>query len=411
MCHSRNYSWKISTQALHAGEEKKFSDSHITPIFASSTFLFPNVEIGKQRFTGEDSGYIYSRYANPTVEVSEKKIAVLEGAELLKRGIPIEGHAFATGMACISTVIMALTKANDTVIATNPLYGGTNYLLDGVMKNYSVRSELVETSGEEGIEKVKTALTQNTKLIYLESPANPNLAICDIEEISKIGQENEIPVVIDNTFATPVLQRPLELGVDISLHSTTKYLNGHGTSVSGILASKLTGDKREGLIFMKKTLGATQSPFDAFLVSNGMKTLPLRMREHCKNAQGVAEYLVDHPKVSDVYYPGLKSHPQYTLAKKQMKGFGGMLALELKGGKEAGKVLMNNLNVFTLAVSLGCVDSLIQHPASMTHVNVSRDVRIKGGITDGLVRVSVGIEDLNDLIEDLSQGLTKVPSI
>ena len=276
------------------------------------------------------------------------------------------------------------------------------------MKQVNYKVNIETKNSAKGIEKVNNALTQDTKLIYLESPANPNLAICDIEEISKIGRENDIPVVIDNTFATPVLQRPLELGVDISLHSTTKYLNGHGTSVSGILASRFTGELREKLIFVKKHLGATQSPFDAFLVTNGMKTLPLRMREHCKNAQGVAEYLEDHPKVSKVYYPGLKSHPHHTLARKQMKGFGGMLALELNGGIEAAKALMNNLNVFTLAVSLGCIDSLIQHPASMTHINVPRDVRIKGGITDGLVRVSVGLEDIDDLIDDLSQGLKKV---
>ncbi len=408
MIHANNYTWKLSTQALHAGEEIKFTDSHITPIFATSTFSFPSADIGEKRFSGEKPGFIYTRLANPTVEVSEKKIAVLEGLKLLQKGVLVEGHAFATGMACIGTIVMALTKANEEIIATNPLYGGTNYLLGGIMNNFNVTTHLVNTSGEEGIENIKEALTSKTSLIYLESPANPNLAISDIGEICKFGNEKHIPVVIDNTFATPVLQKPLELGADISLHSTTKYLNGHGTSVSGILASRLTGTQRDKLIFVKKNLGATQSPFDAFLVNNGMKTLPLRMKEHCKNAQVIAEYLEEHPKVQTVQYPGLPSHPQHQIAKRQMKGFGGMIAVELKGGIEAGRSLMNNLKIFTLAVSLGCIDSLIQHPASMTHAKVPRDVRMKGGITDGLVRISVGLEDVDDLVEDLSQGLRKV---
>ena len=255
----------------------------------------------------------------------------------------------------------------------------------------------------------KEQIKNFTKAIYLESPANPNLVVCDITEISKVAKEQEIPVVIDNTFATPILQRPLELGANISLHSTTKYLNGHGTTVSGILASNLPEEQEKRLQFVKKNLGATQSPFDSFLVLQGMKTLPLRVHRHCENAQLIAEFLEDHPKVDNVYYPGLSSHPQHSLAKKQMHGkFGGMVACELKGGIEAGKTLQNNVEIFTLAVSLGCVDSLIQHPASMTHVSVPKDIRLKGGITDGLVRISVGLEDSKDLIEDLSQALSKI---
>lgn len=408
MKHKINYNWKLSTQALKAGEDNKIADSHITPIFATVSFGFPNVDIGRKRFSGEETGFIYSRLANPTVNVSEKKIAVLEGAKLLNKGVSVEGHAFATGMGCISTVIMALTNAGDTIIATNPLYGGTDYFLNGIMKRFNVNTEHVDTAGEEGAERVKEAITSKTSLIFLESPINPNLIICNIEEICKIGKEKHIPIVVDNTFATPVLQKPLELGADISLHSTTKYLNGHGTSVSGILASRLTGSEREKLIFVKKNLGATQSPFDAFLVSNGMKTLPLRMKEHCKNAQAVAEYLEEHPKIETVFYPGLTSHPQHTLAKKQMKAFGGMVSVELKGGIDSGITLMNNLEVFNLTVSLGCIDSLISHPASMSHAKIPRDVRIKSGISDGLVRISVGLEDIDDLIEDLSQALHKV---
>ncbi len=404
-----NLNWKISTLALHAGDDEKYSDSLITPIFATSTFSFPNVERGRNRFSGEEPGYIYSRLGNPTVKASEESLAILEGANLIKKGIDVEGHAFATGMAAISTVIMALTKSGDTILATNPVYGGTNYFFDGIMSSYFVNTDYVDTAGREGVEHVIEAIDSRTNLIYLESPTNPNLVICDINEICKIGQENEIPVVVDNTFATPLIQRPLELGADISLHSSTKYLNGHGTTCSGILASRLTGERRERLQFVKKNLGVTQSPFDAFLVLNGMKTLPLRMDSHCSNAMALAEYLTDHSKVKEVFYPGLTTHPQHELAKKQMKGkFGGMIAFELKGGLEAGESLMNNVKVITLAPSLGCCKSLIQHPASMSHVKVPREKRIESGISDGLVRFSVGLEDVDDLIEDLAQALSQI---
>ena len=402
-----NLDWKISTLALHAGDDEKYADSLVTPIFATSTFSFPNVEIGRKRFSGEEHGYIYSRLGNPTVKASEKSLAILEGVNLIKNGIEVEGHAFGTGMATIASVIMALTKSGDTILATNPVYGGTNYFFDGIMKSYYVHTDYIDTSGQEGIEHVKEAIDSRTSLIYLESPTNPNLVICDIEEIAKIGHENKIPIVVDNTFATPLIQRPLELGANVSLHSTTKYLNGHGTTCSGILASQLTGDMNERLKFVKKNLGATQSPFDAFLVLNGMKTLPIRMEKHCSNAMVLAEYLSEHPKVKEVFYPGLSSHPQHELAKKQMNGkFGGMIAFELKGGLGSGESLMNQVEVITLAPSLGCSKSLIQHPASMSHVKVPREKRIESGITDGLVRFSVGLEDVNDLIEDLGKALS-----
>ncbi len=409
MTNSKIPNWKIHTLALHGGEEEKFADSHLMPIFTSSTFTFPNVDVGIARFSGEEPGYIYTRLGNPTIRESERKLALLEGRELMKEGRRVEGHAFATGMGSISSALMALTKSDENIIATNPLYGGTNYLLDGILKPYGVSTTFVDTSGERGPERINEQIKNYTKAIYLESPTNPNLVICDILEISKVARDSEIPVVIDNTFATPVLQRPLELGASISLHSTTKYLNGHGTTVSGILAASLSDEHENRLEFVKKNLGATQSPFDSFLVLQGMKTLPLRMERHCANAQIIAEYLEEHPKVDTVYYPGLSSHPQHSLAKKQMiGGYGGMVACELKGGIEAGKILQNSVEVFTLAVSLGCVDSLIQHPASMTHVSVPREIRLQGGITDGLVRISVGLEDTDDLIEDLSQALAKI---
>jgi methionine-gamma-lyase len=409
MFQKTNLNWKPNTMALHGGEEETYADSHITPIFQTSTFIFPNTDIGEARFTGEDDGYIYTRLGNPTIKTTEKKIALLEGYNLIKAGIPVEGHAFATGMGAISSTLMALVKGGEEILATNPVYGGTSYVFDGIFQSYMIKTNIIDTSGYRGPERVSESISNSTKVIYLESPANPNLVICDIEEISKIGREHNIPVVIDNTFATPILQRPLELGASVSLHSTTKYLNGHGTTVSGILASQLKGERAEQLKFVKKNLGATQSPFDSFLVLMGMKTLPLRIERHCENAQIIAEYLAEHPKIDNVYYPGLSSHPQHTLANKQMNGkYGGMIAFELKGGIEAGKAFQNSVKVFTLAVSLGTVDSLVQHPASMTHINVPRETRLKGGITDGLVRMSVGLENPEDLIEDLSQALQKV---
>ena len=408
MTHEINYNWNIATLALHAGDEKRYADSLITPIFATSAFSFPDVDIGRKRFEGIESGYIYTRLGNPTVAASEKKIAVLEGATLIKEGVQVEGHAFSTGMSGIATVFMTLTKSGDTILATNPVYGGTSYLLN-IMEHYQVKTNYINTAGEEGIEQVKESISSETTLLYIETPTNPNLVISDIKEICKIGKEHEIPIIVDNTFATPVLQTPLELGADISLHSTTKYLNGHGTTCSGILASKLIKDKRERLQFVKKNLGATQSPFDAFLVLNGMKTLPLRMEKHCSNAVVLAEYLTEHPKVKEVYYPGLKSHPQHELAKRQMNGkFGGMIAFELKAGLSGGEALMNNVKIITLAPSLGCVNSLIQHPASMSHAKVPRELRIESGITDGLIRLSVGLEDIDDLIGDLAQALSRI---
>jgi methionine-gamma-lyase len=404
-----NLNWKQHTLALHGGEDENYADAHVTPIFSTSTFSFPNTETGEARFTGKDDGFIYTRLGNPTIKVSEKKIAILEGFNLLKTGINVEGHAFATGMACIASALMAFTQSGKNIVAGNPIYGGTNYFLDGIMKPYFVSTNYVDTSGDEGTEEVKRAINKDTKVIYLESPANPNLTICDIEEISKLAKENNIITMVDNTFATPILQRPLELGANIALHSTTKYLNGHGTTVSGLLASNLPEVESRRLVYIKKNLGATQSPFDAFLVSNGMKTLPLRVAKHCLNALVIAEYLQDHPKVETVHYPGLPDHPQHNLAKKQMHGkFGGMIACELKNGLESGRILMNSVKIFTLAVSLGCIDSLIQHPASMTHVSVPKSIRLQGGITDGLIRISVGIEDVEDLIEDLDQALNKI---
>ena len=407
--HTFNFNWRDSTIALHGGEEVKYGDAHNTPIFATSTFSFPNAEIGAKRFAGEDKGFIYTRLGNPTVVASEKKIAYLEGRELLRQGKVIEGHAFSTGMGAIGSTLLGLVKSGDEIVATNPVYGGTTYLIEGILKDLGVKTNFIKTSGFEGIENVKNALTGRTKVLYLESPANPNLSVTDILETAKIAKELGITVVVDNTFATPIAQRPLELGADVVVHSTTKYLNGHGTTTSGIIAVNNTSHNFDKISFVKKNLGATQSPFDAFLVMNGMKTLPLRMKKHCENAQIIAEYLADHPKVQDVYYPGLPTHPDYKLATKQMNGmFGGMIAIELKGGNQAGKTLMNNVEVFTLAVSLGTVDSLIQHPRSMTHAKVSKENCLKGGITDGLVRISVGLEDIDDLIEDLSQALKKI---
>ena len=407
--HKINLNWKESTIALHAGEETKYGDAHNTPIFATSTFSFPNADTGAKRFAGEDNGFIYTRLGNPTVVASEKKLAYLEGKELLRQGKNIEGHAFSTGMGAISSTLIALVKSGDEILSTNPVYGGTSYVTEGILANLGVKTSFIKTSGDNGIENIKNAIHTNSKVLYLETPANPNLSVTDIIEATKLVKEHDLIVVVDNTFATPVIQKPLELGADIVVHSSTKYLNGHGTTTSGILAVNNTDHDLDNLSFVKKNLGATQSPFDAFMVLNGMKTLPLRMKKHCENAQAIAEYLSEHPKVDTVFYPGLPSHPDYKTAQKQMNGlFGGMVSIELKGGIEAGKTLMNEVEVFTLAVSLGTIDSLIEHPRSMTHAKVSKENCLKGGITDGLVRISVGLEDVDDLIEDLAQALKKI---
>lgn len=387
----------FNTRAIHMGTNPcKITGSHVTPIYQTSTFVFENVDQGAKRFAGEESGYVYTRLGNPSEREAEEKLASLEGGE--------DAIATASGMAAISTTLVSLLEAGDHIVAGDTLYGCTHSFISEIMPSYGIEVTMVDTSE---IENIEDAMKDNTKVVYIETPANPTLKIVDIKKSAEIAHKYDAKLVVDNTFMSPYLQRPLEHGADIVVHSATKYLGGHGDLIAGAIvgSEELIAEIRMPFL---KDFGGVISPFNAWLMTRGMKTLGIRMERHSENAQKVAEFLEKHQAVEEVYYPGLSSHPQHELAKAQMDGFGGMMSFELKGGIEAGKTLMNSVKMISLAVSLGCVDTLIQHPASMTHSPVPKEDRLKAGITDGLVRLSVGIEDVEDIIEDLDQALAKI---
>ncbi len=388
----------IGTQAIHAGQAKNPFGTLATPIYQTSTFVFDSVEQGQARFMGEEEGYIYSRTKNPTVTVAEEKVAMLEKGE----------HAMATssGMGAISSTLWTLLKAGDHVLADKTLYGCTFALLSHGLTKFGVEVDFIDTAD---LEMVKEKLKPNTRVVYLETPANPNLKITDIEEVAKIAHTNNYAkVVVDNTFATPYNQNPLTLGADIVVHSATKYINGHGDVLAGfVVGTKEMVEEIRGN-GLKDMTGAILGPQEAYYIIRGLKTFEVRMERHCANAMKVAKWLAAHPKVEKVYYPGLEDHEGYEIAKKQMKNFGGIMSFELKGGFEAGKTLLNSVQLCALAVSLGDTETLIQHPASMTHSPYTREERLAAGITDGLVRLSVGLENVEDIIADLEQGLAKI---
>lgn len=388
----------FTTRAIHAGYEDNEHGALATPIYQTSTFIFDSAEQGGRRFAGEEEGYIYSRLSNPSNSQIEAKLASLENAEA--------AISTASGMGAISATMWSILSAGDHVIASKTLYGCTFAYFTHGLTRFGVEVTLVDTTDPENVKK---AMKKNTKVVYLETPANPNMNISDIKTISLIAHENPgCKVIVDNTYCTPYLQKPLDLGADVVVHSATKYLNGHGDVIAGfIVGSKELMDEIRGF-GLKDMTGATLSPFDAFLLNRGMKTLPLRMEKHCENGQKVAEFLESHPAVERVYYPGLKSFPQYDLAKKQMKLPGAMIAFELTGGLEAGKKLMNTVELCILAVSLGDCETLIQHPASMTHSPYTEEERRESDITDGLVRLSVGLENSEDIIEDLRNSLDRL---
>ena len=385
----------FSTRAIHGGHAENAAGALATPIYQSSTFVFDSAEQGGRRFALEEGGYIYTRLGNPNCSEFEEKIALLEGAEA--------AMSMASGMGAITSAFWTALKAGDHIIAADTLYGCTFAYLNHGISRYGVEVTFVNTKDPENVRK---AMKPNTKVVYLESPANPTMDIADIEAISKIAHENEgCLVFVDNTYCTPYIQRPIELGADVVLHSATKYLNGHGDVIAGIVAGKKEFIDQVRLFGVKDMTGSVLSPFDAYLISRGMKTLEIRMEKHCANAMKVAAFLESHPAVDKIYYPGLKSFPQYELAKKQMSLPGAMIAFEIKGGVEEGKKLMNNLKLCTLAVSLGDAETLIQHPASMTHSPYSPEERAECGISDGLVRLSVGLEAVEDIIADLKAVL------
>lgn len=385
----------FGTRTIHGKGGKNPHGTLVTPIYQTSTFVFDSAEQGGKRFALEEGGYIYSRLGNPTTTVAEERLANLEGAEA--------ALAVASGMGAISSTFWTLLQAGDHVIAGDSIYGCTHAYFEHGLTKFGIDVEFVDASDPENIRK---AMKPNTKIVYLETPANPNLKISDLRKVSEIAHEQEgVYVIADNTFATPYLQRPIELGADLVIHSATKYLNGHGDIIAGFVAGKLDVITQIRLIGLKDMTGAVLSPNDSYLMIRGMKTLEVRMQRHCENAMKVAEFLDNHPEVETVYYPGLESHPNHEIAKEQMDGFGGIIAFELKAGLEGGKCLLNNLDVCTLAVSLGDTETLIQHPASMTHSPYTREARLEAGITDGLVRISVGLENVEDIIEDLENGL------
>ena len=368
----------------------------VPPIYQTSTFKFESVQHGASLFAGEQKGYIYTRMLNPTVQAMEDAIAALEGGD--------KALGCGSGMAAIHTVFASLTQAGDHVVCSTAVYGPTTTLLNTIMKRYGVETTFVDTTK---LDEVKKVIKQNTKVVYVETPGNPTLCISDIAEISKIAHQHKAQVVVDNTFMSPALQNPIALGADVVLHSLTKFLNGHADVVGGIVVVK----DEETYKHFRKTLnqlGGVIDPFNSFLVHRGLKTLAIRMERHCENAQKIAEWLEKHSLIRSIRYPGLKSHPHYEIGLKQHKGHGGMITIELDGGMEAGKIMMNSVKLFQLAVSLGGVESLIEHPASMTHFSMGKEARLAGGITDGLVRISVGIENVNDLIIDLEHALKEV---
>lgn len=388
----------IGTVAIHGGSEKNPFGSLATPIYQTSTFIFDSAEQGGRRFALEECGYIYSRLGNPTTTVLENKIAKLEGGEA--------GIAFSSGMGAISSTLWTVLKAGDHVITDTTLYGCTFALMSHGLTKFGVEVSFVDTSN---LEEVKKAMKSNTRVIYLETPANPNLKIVDLEELAKIAHTNpNTLVIVDNTFATPFLQKPLSLGVDIVLHSATKYLNGHGDVIAGLVVTNQELADQIRLVGLKDMTGAVIGPQEAYYIIRGLKTFEVRMERHCKNAEKIVEFLKTQDKVEKIYYPGLKEHEGHEIAKKQMKAFGGMISFELKGGVEAGKKLLNSLELCSLAVSLGDTETLIQHPASMTHSPYTREERLKAHITDGLVRLSVGLENVEDIIEDLKNGFSKI---
>ncbi|WMJ76440.1 MULTISPECIES: methionine gamma-lyase [unclassified Sedimentibacter] len=386
---------KFATRAVHAGYKKNEYGALATPIYQTSTFIFDSAEQGGRRFALEEEGYIYTRLGNPTSTQVEDKLANLENAEA--------SVSMASGIGAITSVLWSALKEGDHVVAAKTLYGCTFAFLNHGLSKFGVTTTFVDTSDPENVRK---AMKPNTRVVYLETPANPNMLISDIEKISAIAHENKgCIVVVDNTYCTPYIQRPLDLGADVVVHSATKYLNGHGDVIAGFAAGKQEFINEVRLVGIKDMTGSVLSPFDAYLINRGMKTLQIRMEKHCSNAQKVAEFLETHPAVEKIAYPGLKSFPQYELAKKQMALPGAMIAFEIKGGLEAGRKLMNSLNLCALAVSLGDTETLIQHPASMTHSPYTPEERALSGITEGLVRLSIGLEDAEDIINDLKQAL------
>jgi methionine-gamma-lyase len=386
----------FNTKLVHAGIPEDALGSVTTPIYQTSTFAFRNAKQGAERFAGAADGYIYTRIGNPTTVALEQNVAQLENG--------FGATATASGMGAVSTVYMALLNRGDHVVSTASVYGPSRVLMDKHMSRFGVEATFVDTSD---LDNLRRAIRPNTKLVYVESPSNPSMLVTDLRAAAEIAHAAGALLVVDNTFASPYLQKPLDLGADVVLHSVTKFINGHADVVGGIVVGR-TEALHKQLRAMVVIMGCNMDPHQASLVSRGLKTLSLRMERAQANALEIARWLERHPKVEWVSYLGLPSHPQYELVKRQMAGPGAMISFGVKGGVEAGARLMDSVKLAALAVSLGGVETLICHPASMTHASMGREARLEGGVSDGLVRYAVGIEDLDDLIGDLDQALAKV---
>ncbi|EKG9449321.1 methionine gamma-lyase [Salmonella enterica subsp. enterica serovar Infantis] len=392
-CHTYGF----NTQIVHAGQRPDPSTGALsTPIFQTSTFVFDSAEQGAARFALEDSGYIYTRLGNPTTDALEKKLAVLEQGEA--------ALATASGVSAITTTLLTLCQQGDHIVSANAIYGCTHAFLSHSITKFGIEVSFVDAANPEAI---REAMRPETKVVYIETPANPTLSLVDIETAAAIAHQQGALLVVDNTFMSPYCQQPLRLGADIVVHSVTKYINGHGDVIGGVIIGCQEFINQARFVGVKDITGGCMSPFNAWLTLRGVKTLGIRMERHCNNALKIARFLEEHPGISQVIYPGLPSHPQYELGKRQMSLPGGIISFEITGGLEAGRRMINSVELCLLAVSLGDTETLIQHPASMTHSPVAPEERLKAGITDGLLRLSVGLEDPDDIIHDLERASRK----
>ena len=397
----------FTSLAIHAGHEQDPNYAHLTPIYASSTFVYDSAEQGMRRFSKQEEGYIYSRWGNPTFTEAERKIAAMECfgvSDANGRPLTVKALLHASGMAAITTLFLSTLKAGDKILSHFSLYGGSQELMDKILPGLGIEAVIADLRD---LNKAEEALKANPqiRMVYLETPANPTVQCVDIEELTKLAKQYGKLVACDNTFATPYLQQPFRYGVDFIMHSTTKFLNGHGTAVGGVLLGRDIEFMNDRVAKAQQLLGGNSNPFDAFLLINGMRTLEIRMERHCHNATEVAGYLETHEAVAKVNYTGLSSHPDFYIANKQMRHPGAIMSIELKGGLQAGVQMMDRLQLCTRTVSLGTCDTLLCHPASMTHYGVPKAQREQYGITDGLIRMSIGMENVQDILMDLNQAL------
>lgn len=391
---------------MHAGHETEGNNAHLTPIYASSTYVFGTATEGMRRFSGEESGYIYSRWGNPSMKEVEDKIAALESFDIVENGKPLQlkARVHSSGMAAISTLMLGNLKSGDKILSHYSLYGGSQELMNKVLPGLGIEAIIIDLRDLDMAEKAMKN-DSSIKMLYLETPANPTIQCVDIEELTKLAKQYNLIVAVDNTFATPYLQQPFKYGVDFVVHSTTKFLNGHGTAIGGALIGKDIEHMLGRMEKVHRLLGGSTNSFDAFLLAQGIRTLEVRMERHCANAMKVAEFLERQNEIGKVNYLGLPSHPDHATSEKQMRHPGPMLSFEMKVGLEAGKKFIDRLQMCVRAVSLGTCDTLLSHPASMTHYGVPKADREKYGITDGLIRMSVGIENIDDILNDLEQAI------